>query len=87
VTSRCLRKKLEGAGFPFQVKALENGVDDRIHALHIDKANHGPGTATHFHETTLDDIRGAQFEPQIPGKAEEGQQLLQILFQLAHQGG
>jgi hypothetical protein len=38
--SSCLCKKLEGAVFPFQIKSLEDGVDDSIH---VDKAYHGPG--------------------------------------------
>jgi hypothetical protein len=38
--SSCLCKKLEGAVFPFQIKSLEDGVDDSIH---VDKANHGSG--------------------------------------------
>jgi hypothetical protein len=50
-----LRKQLEGAGFPFQVEALE-GVDNAIHAVHIDEADHGPGSPAHLHEATLDDI-------------------------------
>jgi hypothetical protein len=45
VTSSCLCKNAEGAGFPFQVKALEDGVEDTIHALDVDKAHHGPGAA------------------------------------------
>src|SRR5215471_24584 len=28
VTSSCVCKNLEGAGFPFQVESLEDGVDD-----------------------------------------------------------
>lgn len=41
-------KNLEGAIFPFQVESLENGVNDSIHALHVHKANHGPGAAPDF---------------------------------------
>jgi len=63
VTPSCLCKKLEGAVFPFQVKSLENGVDDPIHALHVDKVDHGTGTALYFHEAALDDIGGAQLAP------------------------
>ena len=29
--SSCLCKKLEGAVFPFQVKSLEDGVDNAVH--------------------------------------------------------
>ena len=50
-----LCKQLEGAGFPFQVEALEDGVDDAVHALHIDEADHGPGSPAHLHEAALDD--------------------------------
>ena len=41
MTSSCLCKNSEGAGFPFQVEALEDGVNDTIHALDVHKANHG----------------------------------------------
>ncbi len=43
--SSSLCKKPEGAIFSFPVESLENGVDDSIHALHVHKANHGPGAA------------------------------------------
>jgi hypothetical protein len=39
---------VEGAGFPFQVKSLEDGVDDSVDAFYVDKANHGPGAAADF---------------------------------------
>src|SRR5271157_3646010 len=63
VTSSCLCKNPEGAVFPFQIKSLEDGVDDAVHALHIDKTDHGPSAAANFHETTLNDIGGAQLLP------------------------
>jgi hypothetical protein len=53
--SSCLCKKLEGAVFPFQVEALENGIDDPIHALDVDEADHGAGSAPDFHEAALND--------------------------------
>src|ERR1700693_5153917 len=81
VTSSCLCKKVEGAGFPFQVKSLEDGVDDSVHAFDVDKANHGPGTPAHFDKAALDHVGGAQFAPEVPGKSEERQQLRQILLQ------
>ncbi len=70
----------EGAGFPFQVESLEDGVDDPIHRLHVDEADHGPGSAADFDETALDDVGGAQLAPQVFGKSEESQQLWQIAF-------
>src|SRR5712692_8092324 len=54
VMSSCLCKYGEGAGFPFQIESLEDGVDDAVHALDIHKANHGPGAASHLHEAALD---------------------------------
>jgi hypothetical protein len=33
--SSCLCKNPEGASFPFQIKPLEYGVDDAVHALHV----------------------------------------------------
>jgi hypothetical protein len=80
VTSSCLCKKVEGAGFPFQVKSLEDGVDDSVHAFDVDKANRGPGTPAHFDKAALDHVGGAQFAPEVPGKSEERQQLRQILL-------
>ncbi len=58
VMSSCLCKKLEGAIFPFQVESLKDGVNDSIHALHVHKANHGPGATPNFHEAALNDIGG-----------------------------
>ncbi len=84
MTSSCLCKNPEGAGFPFQVKALEDGVDDSIHALDVYKAHHGPGTAPNLDEAALDHIGRAQLFPEMPGKAEERQQLWQITLQLPH---
>src|SRR5215469_9095826 len=41
VTSSCLCKNAEGAGFPFQVEALEDGMDDPVHALNDVHKAHG----------------------------------------------
>src|SRR5215469_17705819 len=71
VTSSCVCKNLEGAGFPFQVESLEDGVDDAVHAFHVHKAHHGPSSVAHFHEAALDHVGGAQFMPQMSGKGEE----------------
>src|ERR1700687_4611184 len=68
VMSRGLCKNAEGAIFPFQVKALEDGVNDPVHAFYVHKADHRPGSSAHLHETTLDDVGGAQFLPQMFGK-------------------
>jgi hypothetical protein len=57
VMSSRLCKELEGAIFPFQIKSLENGVNDSVHALHVHKANHGAGAALDFREAALDDVR------------------------------
>src|SRR5581483_8003543 len=82
VMSRGLCKNLEGAVFPFQVEALEDGIDDSIHAFDVHKANHGPGAPPDLYKTALDDVGGAQLPPEMPGKAEKRQQLRQIAFQL-----
>jgi hypothetical protein len=55
-----LCKYAEGAVFPFQVESLEDGVDDSVHGLHIDEADHGPGSSPDFDEAALDDVGGAQ---------------------------
>ena len=87
MTSSCLCKNAEGAVFPFQVEPLEDGVDDAVHRLHIDEADHGPGSAPDFDEAALDDVGGAQFAPQMPGEREEGKQLGQVALQLFDHGG
>src|SRR6266496_3279016 len=81
-----LCKKLEGAVFPFQVESLEDGVDDAVHAVHVDEADHGPGSSAYFHETTFNDIGGAHLLPQVPGQSEERQQFGQIALQSPHHG-
>src|SRR6266849_9973856 len=86
VTSSCLCKYGEGAGFPFQIESLEDGVNDSIHAFYVDKAHHGAGSPSHFYEAALDHVGGAQFPPQVPGKGIEGQQLRQVAFQPPHHG-
>ena len=86
MTSSCLCKNAEGAGFPFQVEALEDGVDEAVRARDVHKVDHRPGTATHFHEAALNDVGGTQLLPQMPRKAEERQQLRQIALQLPHHG-
>jgi len=82
--SSCLCKYGEGAGFPFQIESLEDGVDDAIHALDIHKAHHRPSPPTHFHETALDNVRRPQLAPQMPGKGKEREQLRQIALQTPH---
>jgi len=72
--SSCLCKYGEGAVLPFQVKALEDGVDDSIHTFYVHETHHGPSPSPYFDETALDHIGGAQFPPQVSGKGEEGQQ-------------
>src|SRR2546422_4343163 len=86
VTSSCLCKKPEGAVFPFGllVHSVEDGIDNPIHAADIDEANHGPRAASHFHETPLDDIGGAELAPKVTREVEEGEQLGQILLQALH---
>lgn len=44
VSSSRFCKNSEGAVFPFQAESLEDGVDDAVHRLDVDEANHGPGT-------------------------------------------
>jgi hypothetical protein len=36
-----------------QVESPEDGVDDSVHAVHIDKAHHGPGPSAHFYKAVL----------------------------------
>src|SRR2546428_13956346 len=87
VMSSCLCKYGEGAGFPFQVESLEDGIDDAVHALDIYEADHGPGATAHLHETALDHIGGAQLAPQVGSEGEERQQLRQVLRQAPYHVG
>jgi hypothetical protein len=64
---RFVKKSLEGAIFPLQIKSLKNGIDDAVHALNIHKANHGCGPPSYYDEITLNHIGGAQFAPQVLG--------------------
>ena len=73
VTSSCLCKKSEGAGFPFQVKAMEDGINYSIDTLDVYKANHWSGSAPHFDKTTLNDIGSPQLLPQMLWEAEKRQ--------------
>ena len=61
VMSSCLCKYGEGAVFPFQIESVEDGIEDAVHTFDVHKTNHGPGSAAHFHEAALDDVRGTQF--------------------------
>src|SRR5438309_9330699 len=87
VTSSCLCKKVEGAGFPFQVKSLEDGIDDAIRTFYVHKTHHGSGAAADFDKAALDHVSGAQFAPQVAGEGEEREQLGQILLQPPDHGG
>src|ERR1700674_62000 len=50
VMSSCLCKYGEGAGFSFQVRSLENGVEDAVHTFYVHKAHHGTSPSADFHE-------------------------------------
>ena len=78
VMSSRLCKYAEGASFPFQVESLEDGVDDPVHGLHVDEADHGAGSSAHFDEAALDDVGGAQLAPQVLWESEKRQQFSQI---------
>jgi hypothetical protein len=53
-----LCKYAEGAGFPFQIESLEDGVDDAVDGRHIDEADHGPSAAVNFDEAAFDYVGG-----------------------------
>ena len=63
VTSSRLCKYAEGASFPFQIESLEDGVDDSIHGLYVDEADHGAGTAADLDKAAFNDVGGAQLAP------------------------
>ena len=69
--SSCLCESVEGAIFPLWVHEIEDRINDSIHALHVDKADHGPGAAADLHEAALDDVGGAQLPPQVSRELEK----------------
>ena len=73
VTSSCLCKNLEGAGFPLQVKAMENGIDNSVHTFHIYKVNHRSCPSWDLHKATLYNIGSAQLLPQVFWETEKSQ--------------
>src|SRR5207245_9534883 len=86
VMSSCLCKKAEGPVPPLVpfVVAIEDGIDNAVHALDVEDADHGACATTHLHKAALDDIGGAQLGPEVPRKVEEGEQLGQIVLQPFH---
>jgi hypothetical protein len=48
--SSCLCKELEGAVFPVEIESLEDRVNNSIHALHVDEADHAPSSTPDFDE-------------------------------------
>ena len=71
VMSSRLCKNPDGAVFPFQVDSLEAGINDAIYTLYIHKTDYRPRAPTYINETTLNDVGGAQFTPQMLGNGKE----------------
>src|SRR5262249_48992399 len=65
----------EGAVPPISVEAAKDRVDNAIHALVIDKADHRTRAAAHFDKTAFNHVRGPQLPPEVAGEAKEIQQL------------
>jgi hypothetical protein len=63
------------------LQAVEDSVDDAVHALDVDEADHGSRAAADFHEAAFDHVGGAQLAPEVPGEAEEAQQFGQVALQ------
>ena len=78
VTSSCLCIKGEGAVLPLLIKSLKNGIDDSLHAGHVNEHHHGPGAPPDFHEAALDGIGGAQLAAQRLGEVQERKQFRQL---------
>ena len=70
VPSSCLCKNSEGAVFPIAVKAAKNRKDNPVHAMHVDKTDHGSSSTAHFHKTALDHIGRPQLSPQMLGECK-----------------
>jgi len=83
MASSRLSEDAEGAVAPLFVQAVENGIDDVVDALEIDKADHVQIVATDLHKAAFDTIDGA-FSLGAPREAEESQQLRQVFPQAAH---
>ena len=59
----------------------EDGVDDPAAALIVVEAGHWSGSASHFPEASLDDIRCADLSAVRLGAGKEAQQSLKVLTQ------
>jgi hypothetical protein len=62
---------------PNRVLEVRINIGSPHRAFHVHKTNHGPGATPHLHETAFDHIGSTQLLPQVPGEAEERQQLPQ----------
>lgn len=56
-------KWFDGASFPIEVKSMEDGISDSVHALCVDEADDGPRASSYFHETVFNDVGGAELTP------------------------
>lgn len=69
---------------PIKIESLEDGVDDSIYGLHVDKTEHRPSMAADFQIARLAGVGGAPLALQVFGENEEGQQFGQAALQLPH---
>jgi len=58
VAPSCLCKKLKGAVSPIFVEAVEDGINDSVHALDVGKHHHRSSPSSHLHEAALNGIDG-----------------------------
>jgi hypothetical protein len=84
VMSSCVCEKAKGAILPLFVKAIKDRKQNAIHARHVHKAHHRPRAAPHFHKAALNHVGRPELPPQATGKAEEREQLGQVVLQLLH---
>ena len=61
-------KKLEGAVFPLWVEVVKDRIEDTIHALEVDTANHRSSAAPNLQETPLDQVVVRSFFHRCRGK-------------------
>ena len=76
--SRDLCKLPKGAQAPSQVKPVNDGEDNPLHALHVHNAHHRPGPSSDLDTTPLNHIGRPERAPEGPRTLEEREQFGQI---------
>ena len=84
--SSCSCKNVEGVISPVFIEAVKDRENNPIHALQVDKANHGSRPSPHFDKAALNHVGRPQAAPQRLGKTVEAEQLREVPLQPLHHG-